>query len=73
MVKKNRSKVFWGISDLGNTIHGVGNELAGSVSQVTNIGPVNIYSQDRNSIHEVGSDLVIGGQVSASPEIDLEI
>ena len=23
---KNRSKLFWGISDLGNTIHGVGNE-----------------------------------------------
>ena len=23
---KNRSKLFWGISYLGNTIHGVGNE-----------------------------------------------
>ena len=23
---KNRSKLFWGISDLGNTIHGAGNE-----------------------------------------------
>ena len=25
---KNRSKLFWGISDLGNTIHGVGSDLA---------------------------------------------
>ena len=23
---RNRSKLFWGISDLGNTIHGAGNE-----------------------------------------------